>query len=453
MGFNFKQLLARGPERIEAEAVRIKEVPIEELGLTLLYIAVAGIWVVFADDVFNLLMGIKVDSPALQTLKGINFITTTAIVLYIVLRRTLRNRRLAQEALRLTQERFEFVALATTDAIWDLNLLTKVVWWSDGVQKLFGYQAADVSSNFDWWVQRLHPNDRERVLDSIRAAVDSGRRSWAGEYRFRRQDNTYATVLDRGCIIQDATGKPLRLVCGMSDVSERRTAEQALERSRQQLRALTARLQAGREEERATVAREIHDDLGQTLTALKLNLDWLEKQVGRPGSEAQLLLERVVESAEMVDTATQSVQRIATNLRPPVLDNLGLLEALREEAARFQERSGITCEARLPANPLALRPEAAIAVFRVFQEALTNVVRHAQASAVSVSLEKNDGHVQLQVEDNGRGIALESIGDPHSLGLLGMTERALALGGHVDVMPTQPHGTRVTLRLPASASP
>src|SRR5262249_34984651 len=211
---------------------------------------------------------------ALQTMRGINFVFTSGVVLYLVLRRAFRTRRAAQEASRLSQERFESAARATTDAIWDLNLESKLFWWSDGMQKNFGYPADEVSSRFDWWHQRVHPDDRDRVVDSIRKVVESGGRSWTGEYRFRRRDGSYAIVMDRGYIIPDAAGKPVRLVGGLSDVSERRLAEKALEKSRQQLRALTARLQAGREEERAAVAREIHDDLGQVLTALKLELDW-----------------------------------------------------------------------------------------------------------------------------------------------------------------------------------
>jgi len=395
-------------------------------------------------------MGIKIESTTVQTLRGINFVTTSSLVLYVVLRRTLRRRRLAQEALRVSQNRFESVALATTDAIWDLNLQTKVVWWSDGVQKLFGYRREDVSSGFDWWLQRVHPEDRDRVVQAIQSVADSGGRSWAGEYRFRRKDDTYAVVHDRGYIIADASGKPVRFVGGISDISERRMAAKALEDSRQQLRALAARLQSGREEERAKVAREIHDELGQVLTAVKLNLDWMERNIGEHENKAAQnpLLERVLESGEMIEAAVQSVQRIAADLRPALLDNLGLAEALREEARRFEQRSGTPCELQLSPEPLALSREAVTAMFRIFQEALTNVARHAQASAIHISLKTENDQVVLEVEDNGKGISSDAVGDPRSLGLLGMSERASALGGYLEVTPGAGQGTRVTLRLP-----
>jgi PAS domain S-box-containing protein len=453
MAFNWKAFLARGPEKIESEQVRIKELPFEEIGITAAYILVAGLWCVFSDDIFDWLLGAPLNSPALQTLKGINFVTTTGLLLYFVLRRSARNRRLAQEASRLSQERFESVALATTEAIWDWNLETNTIWWSEGIQKLFGYRPEDVSTKVDWWLERLHPEDKDRVMRTIRRATDSSGRTWGGYYRFRRQDGSYASVLDHGYILRNADGKPARLVGGIRDITERRKAEEALKNSRRQLRALSARLQSAREEERANVAREIHDELGQMLTALKLNLDWLERKIEEREHDRSLnpLLDRVVECGEMIESAIHTMQRIATDLRPGVLDHLGLAAALREEAHRFQKRSGVACEVHLPTDRVGLPREAATAIFRIFQEALTNVARHAQATAVRVTLETNGQWVTLSIEDNGRGIRPDDVADSRSLGLLGMRERAAVLGGEVAVEPVTPHGSRVTLRLPRMA--
>jgi two-component system, NarL family, sensor histidine kinase UhpB len=454
MPFNFKRLLARGPEIIEAERVFIREIPLQELGLTFIYILIAGVWCVFSDEILDNLMDLPPHSPALETLKGINFVFTTGLVLYLVLRRAFRIRRMAEEARRLSQQRFEAVALAATDAIWDLNLETKVIWWSDGMHKLFGYPPDEVSNKLDWWVERLHPEDKDRVLESIRAVGAQGGRTWSGSYRFRRKNGSYAFVVDRGFILADAAGTAVRIVGGVSDVTEQRHAEHALQTSRRQLRALTARLQSIREEERTKVAREIHDELGQVLTALKINLDWLERKLGVRDNDPSLnpLLDRVVESAEITDSAISSVQKIAAELRPRLLDTLGLPTALEHEAQRFQQRSGIACQITLPTTGLELAAEVATAVFRIFQEALTNVARHAHATEVRATLQSEADHVLLQIEDNGRGIRPETLSHSKSLGLLGMRERASVLGGELAVAPIQPNGTRVTLRLPHTAN-
>jgi two-component system sensor histidine kinase UhpB len=454
MPFNLKQFLSRMPEHIRADRVWFKDFPQAELGITVLYVAVAGVWCVFSYDVFDWLMGDPMDSPTLHAMKGFNFILTTGLVLFVVLRRSFRIRRRAEEALRLSQERFEAVALAATDAIWDLNLDTEVIWWSDSLAKLFGYRPEDVSTRVDWWRERLHPDDRERVLAAIRQVSESGGRNWSGHYRFRRQDGSYAVVLDRGYILRDPAGRPVRVVGGITDITERRRAEEALESSRRQLRALSARLQSAREEERTHVAREIHDELGQVLTAIKINLDWIERHLGERAGDASLnpLLERVVESSEMTETAMASVQRIAAELRPGLLDNLGLAAALSEEAGRFQQRTGIRCVLQLPPEPPELPREAATAVFRIFQEALTNVARHAEAKSLRIELQADAAQVTLVIEDDGRGIAPEAVSSNRSLGLLGMRERAVVLGGELAVAPAAPHGTRVALRLPRAAS-
>ena len=450
MAFSWNNFLHRGPEKIDVGRVFIREMPAPEIGVTILYVFVAGLWCVFSDDLLDWLLGAPLDSPALQTLKGINFVIITGLLLYAVLRQSFRNRRLAEEASRLSQERFEAVARATTDAIWDWNLDTNTVWWSEGIEKLFGYCPGDVSSKVDWWIERLHREDKDRVVEAVRKAADGPGHTWSGQYRFRCHDGRYSIVLDRGYVVRDAAGKPARVVGGLSDITEHRRAEEALEASHDQLRALSSRLHSAREEERATVAREIHDELGQVLTALKINLDWLERKLGERTNDLELnpLLDRVVESAQITESAIGSVQRIATELRPSALDNLGLEVALRQEAERFQQRTGTACELELPTDPLNVPRKAATTIFRIFQEALTNVARHAQAKEVRVALRAEPEQLMLEVEDDGRGIGANALEDSRSLGLLGMRERAHELKGDLTVASRQPRGTRVTLRLP-----
>jgi len=230
-------------------------------------------------------------------------------------------------------------------------------------------------------------------------------------------------------------------------LTERKRAEEQLRTSREQLRALAAKLQSIREEEKTRIARDLHDELGQTLTALKIHLRSIEREIVAPGGVGgKGLLDRVVAASELAEETVEAVQRIAVELRPSTLDLLGLGVTLQHEARRFEQRTGIRCETHLPEQLPALGPELATALYRICQEAMTNVSRHAEASRVAVRLDVAADRVTLEVDDDGRGFALASLHSP-SLGLLGMIERASALGGEVDFRRGL-RGTIVTASIP-----
>ena len=217
--------------------------------------------------------------------------------------------------------------------------------------------------------------------------------------------------------------------------------------SQEQMRQLAASLQTAREEERADLARELHDDLGQTLTALKLEL-------GRTAAalkDVRLdppVMDRLQSLVGLVEIGVAMVKRLATKLRPPALDHLGLAEAIRWEAATFRSRSGLRCHVVAGKDQTALTAKQQTALFRIFQEALTNVVRHAQASAVRVRLTEARGAFELRVADNGRGITREEIADAGSIGLLGMRERARQAGAMLRIAGVPGKGTAVTVTVP-----
>ena len=427
--------------------------PLAELVITILYMVFGAVWVIGTDTLVGRLLGEPRQSMSLQTLKGLNFVVTTGVLYYLVLRRSFRRRRRAEAATRLEQERFELAARAATDAIWDLDVKAGKLWWSDGMEKLFGYSKTESGESLDFWTERLHPDEREKVAAGFHDAIDGKATLWADDYRFLCRDGRYAFVQDRGFVIRDADGRAVRMVGGMTDITRRKEAEQRLEGSRRQLRALSARLESLREEERTRIAREIHDELGQLLTALKMDLRWMERKLAAGENNPALnpVLDKLVEAGELADTTIAAVQKISSELRPGTLDNLGLAAALQYEAGRFQERTGITCHVTVPEPPPDLSLDAATAVFRIFQEALTNVARHAEAKEVRCDFLAEGEQIVLRVEDNGRGISPEALANPKSLGLLGMQERAGVLGGEVKIEPGAARGTRVTLRLPHGA--
>jgi len=245
--------------------------------------------------------------------------------------------------------------------------------------------------------------------------------------------------------LRDASGR-IQATLGITrDITEARRADEQLRASRGALRSLATRQQDVREDERTRIAREIHDSLGQALTALKLQLVAAHKMADANAPE---IAERLCETAAMVDDLVKIVRRIASELRPPILDQLGLPAAVEWLAQDFSRRSAITCDVTLlPVNG-AITDELATALFRIVQEGLTNISRHAGASHVQISLGLSGGCVTLEIGDDGRGISEAATTGPHSLGILGMRERAAALGGVLEVMPRSGGGTRVSAWFP-----
>lgn len=267
-------------------------------------------------------------------------------------------------------------------------------------------------------------------------------------WRHRLKDGR---LIDMETIAQtiDFEGRPARVVLA-HDVTERRRAAQDVLDSRAALRALVQRLQSAQEDERARVSRQIHDELGQMLTGLKLDLSWLERRLSEPAMtlKQNALLDRTVEASVLIDQTIAVVQRLASELRPGALDHLGLAAALAQRARQFQQRSGVACTLDVTEGLPALAPDVAEDLFYICQEALTNVTRHARATQVRLHLGVEDGCVQLKVEDNGVGIDPEVAAAQRSLGLLGMRERALHCGGTVRVEAASPRGTVVAVQVP-----
>jgi PAS domain S-box-containing protein len=232
------------------------------------------------------------------------------------------------------------------------------------------------------------------------------------------------------------------------DVTERRHAESALEASQQQLRALASRQQQAREEERRAIAREIHDELGQVLTGIKLDVAWAHSH--HPPEPVQSK-ERLADALARITGAMDVVRRIATELRPAVLDDLGLVAALEWQAQQFARLTNVRTTLDLPPSDPVLSNDARTTVFRIVQEALTNVARHAAAKAVHLELRVEKDKVLMIIRDDGRGITTEELSDRRSLGLLGLRERAMTAGGTLTVRGRTRRGTEVVLTLPGTS--
>lgn len=229
------------------------------------------------------------------------------------------------------------------------------------------------------------------------------------------------------------------------DVTERKEAEYELKVSREQMRRLANHLESAREEERKKIAFEIHDELGYALTAIKMDISWLSKKMA---DYDEVYLQRIKSMSELTETTLNKVRSISTQLRPSVLDHFGIAAAIDWAAKEFQKRTAVRCKVIIYPEDIRLDENVSIAVFRIFQEALTNITRHANASRVDVSFTNNDGIIELQVKDNGKGIAKKQIDALKSLGLVGMREKAKSHGGTLDVSGRKGFGTTVTLTIP-----
>ncbi len=219
--------------------------------------------------------------------------------------------------------------------------------------------------------------------------------------------------------------------------------------ARERYRNLSSRIQSLREEDRTRIAREIHDELGQLLTGIKMELRMIENNLADHADRSlNPLIDKLVETTEMVDSTIRSVQRISAGLRPSALDHLGLSAALGEEAELFVQRYEIPCEIEIQEPVPPLPAEMETAVFRIFQETLTNVARHANAAKVEARLFTENGFLKLRVHDDGEGIRTSAVDDPTSLGLIGMLERAENIGGSLTVRCPQDKGTEVLLAVP-----
>lgn len=222
-----------------------------------------------------------------------------------------------------------------------------------------------------------------------------------------------------------------------------------IEQARERFRRLSTYIQTLREEDRTRIAREIHDELGQLLTGIKMEVRMVETRLSdRDDRTLNPCIDKLMEVSEMVDDTINSVRRISAGLRPSALDNLGLGSALREEAEHFTSRTAIPCTVEIDDYPDILPNEVSTAAFRIFQESLTNVARHADARKIDSSLSIRDQVLRLRVHDDGKGIDPAEIGDPKSLGLIGMLERAANVGGKVSFLRNPQKGTDVVLTIP-----
>ncbi len=353
-------------------------------------------------------------------------------------------RRQADDALRTRERQLLLAQQIAHMGSWEWDMHTGALSWSDELWRMLGLEPGAVRPSYEAFLALVHPEDRGAVREIIDRAAGDGQ-PFRFDFRTCRPDGSVRILHCRGEVTCDAAGRPVRMFGTDQDVTELRLADEQLRLSQQKLRNLTAHQLEVREEERGRIAREIHDVVGQTLTALKLDVSSLREMVAHrePGAD-----DRLQEIAGLLDTAIKDVRRLASELRPVVLDQLGLPAAIEWLSRDFERRTGIECRVRAQLPDLTLPEEVSTGLFRILQEALTNVARHSGASCVDVTLDHAGRIVTLSVTDNGNGLSEAAQASQDSLGILGMRERALLLGGFIDLKGERGKGTTVSAWVP-----
>lgn len=508
---------------------------------------------------------VKKDGTILDVEVNSRMASTHTLIGFI---RDITERKKAALELKNSKERFELIAQATSDVIWDHDFNSNVTWGNKNLYGLYGMSPGSSDITFEMFINQIHPEDSEGIRLRLSNAIENGITNVTEKFRFRRADGTYRIFKDSSFIKFDDDGKPIRMLGAMMDITEREAAQKALleseekfrtiveqasdgifiadkdtrfedvntsgcqltgysleelkqmkiidlipledleampmqvtklkvgesitnerrlkrkdftninveistkvlpdgryqciardiserykakemlQKSYEDIRQLASNLQTIREDERTSIAREIHDELGQQLTGLKMDLHWLSHKII---SNDEQVRSKMQESIKLIDATIASVRKISTDLRPSILDDLGLIAALEWQGDEFEKRSGIAVEFINNAGEPKVKSEVATAIFRIYQELLTNIARHANASRVKAELTVDKNQLHFQLSDNGVGFDLEFIKNKKTLGLLGIKERSLILGGTCEFESTPGKGSVTSISIPITS--
>ncbi|MCU0452447.1 MAG: PAS domain S-box protein [Bacteroidetes bacterium] len=349
--------------------------------------------------------------------------------------------RQAQEALAESEDRYRRLVEHSADLVAELDAAGIVQYASPNFRLLLG---VDPSSLVGTPIGKgFHADDQAALRTELQGSRPRG------EFRYRDGSGNWHWLELSGQRFHNRTSIE-RVVLVARDVTQRKEDERELASQRRQLQLFAERLEREREAERMRISREIHDELGQMLTVLKFDLSWLKLNHAQGGPAVDERLDQVLESLQ---ESLGSVKRIARELRPPQLDALGLGGALQYDVTQFTKKLGIRALVTIDPPEIALERDLALALYRVFQEALTNIARHAHARFIEVELRMDDGMIRLRVRDDGRGINTAELQGSTSLGLVGMRERVRPWNGRITITGRKNHGTTVVVEMPVSAAP
>lgn len=373
---------------------------------------------------------------------GINEILKQVVVTFV----DITDRKKSEEELKRSEEILNQAQNIAKTGSWELNPVSYELKWSKELYRIFELKNIVCNNElYKAYRKKIHPDDLPKLDRVVQFAIDH-KRGYKYQHRIIKNDGSIKHILNIGEVVLDIYGNVNGLKGTAQDITELVKAEEKLQQSYKQIKQLVKHLHEVREQERTSIAREIHDELGQQLTGLKMYVSSLQKKVMPQDEEIK---ERFMSALDLIEETIKSVRKISMDLRPSMLDDLGLLAAIEWQCGEFEKRSGIATEfINLTGNkevPAALKT----GLFRIFQESLTNVARHADAKRVVSSLKFEDNNFMLTITDDGKGFLVTGIGSKRTLGIFGMQERTKEMGGKYEIKSEPGIGTTVSVTVPA----
>lgn len=353
-------------------------------------------------------------------------------------------RKKKEEELRRLQNSYFTLMNSVDGIVWEADPKTfEFSFVSKQAERLLGYPVEQWTCQSTFWADHIHEEDRSWAIDYCKQCTFE-KKAHEFEYRMIAADGKIIWLRDI-VSVQVENNAPVKVRGIMIDITERKKAEELLKHSYENLRRLSTHLEEVREHERIAIAREIHDELGQQLAILKMDIEWLSNEIADKKENVQKKINTLV---GMIDNIVKTVRKISSELRPAALDDLGLLPALEWQCQEFEIRSGIKTNFISEIEDLELPSNIAMGLFRIFQESLTNIARHAKATKVNVSLKIDNDKLLMAIKDNGTGFIVAGTENKKTLGILGMRERAFIMEGEYKITSTPGKGTQVKVIVP-----
>lgn len=347
-----------------------------------------------------------------------------------------------QKELLKSNERFHYVTRITSDAIWDFDLVTREIYRSEHFGRLSGYSPQEIGSNLDWWFDKIHPEDQERVKRKLEEQLQMRNERWEDEYRFEYADGTYKVLIDSGIILY-REGKPVRILGAIRDVTEKRMLQRQLEeeQARKQKDITHAALQA-QEEEKTKISRELHDNVNQILMSAKL---YMETARNSP-EKADKLLDKAIEYQML---ALHEIRKLSRSLSSPGIATAGLQDSIGDIVYNLQALQQVKVDFEFePALEERLNEDEKLTIYRVVQEQTSNIIKYAEATEVRIRVRSADNHIYTLIQDNGKGFDASVSQNKKGIGIINMNSRASAHGGLLRIESSPGKGCTVELCIP-----